>query len=218
MPVHVGQPAVDAVVPERQAFGLSDAHLRGSICQARRCRFCAAGFPHIPRPLGFPHIPKPLVGRPRMRRRGALTGAATPEVGPESAAGWEPPTASATAVATGPACDADSYRGRQHRRQSWTRARLPFRAMSVRTARRRTVSAATHSVVCLRASSEYTASCPMTGTWWHGFVMDRRRRFSVACTADNLAAATDGANESHDGWALDSHFARRADLVKCFKH
>ena len=41
----------------------------------------------------------------------APTGAATPEVGPESAEGREPPTASASAVAIGPAYDADSCGG-----------------------------------------------------------------------------------------------------------
>jgi len=50
---------------------------------------------------------EPLVGRLTCKCRGA----ATPKVGPKSAEGWEPPTASATAAAIGPACDADSHGG-----------------------------------------------------------------------------------------------------------
>ena len=54
---------------------------------------------------------EPLVRRPRIRLRRAPTRAVTPAVGPESLEGWEPPAASATAVAIGPACNADSCGG-----------------------------------------------------------------------------------------------------------
>ena len=54
---------------------------------------------------------EPLVRRPRMQTPRGPTGAATRETGPESAAGWEPPTAPARAIAIGPVCDADSCGG-----------------------------------------------------------------------------------------------------------
>ena len=85
-------------------------------------------------------LQEPLVRRPHMQTPRGFDREAVPEVGPEFAEGWEPPTASATAVAIGPACDADSCGGKAAVAALADATRLPSLAMSANKARRRALA------------------------------------------------------------------------------
>ena len=82
--------------------------------------------------LGFEPLASAWIGRNpwsdalTCRRRGASTPAATPAIGPESTNGSKSPAPSATAVAIGLACDADSSGVEAALPAARTRARLRF--------------------------------------------------------------------------------------------